>query len=341
MTNEESFTPRYELMTPEEVALVCEGLVNPLMDKLEPIRTQIAASMSWEERAEEIIANTQGWTQEFIARNHSLEDARLFRCVLMAEIACLQRLYSGSYYEPKPTEDSYRENMSRVASGFKALARAVQHRREEHSAQLKYTEVRLSAQRALDERRGPDLLEDFPKLIEFVKEGCSSHVHEYTERDVLLKVDEFFDAIHMIAHDGATAAEIPNPPARIRTALARQRRRSKLLERERKAELPEDQSLDEILQDDADLEADTMVNVDLERAIVGLGLTADQEQIVRTQAEGLRLQESGAAEFLGWDAKRLESVRRSLCPDRPTGKRLREHLAIYRQTDKKNLDRLS
>jgi len=250
---------------------------------------------------------------------------------------CLQRLYWGSHYEPKPTEDSYRENIGRVASGFKALARAVQHRREEHSPQLKYDEVRVSAQRAIGERRGPHLLEDVPELVEFVKKGCSSHVHEYTERDVLLKVDEFFDAIHMIAHDSATAAEIQNPPARVRIALAREKLRQKRLELRRTAEQPSE----EILVDTRNAEGDAIVSVDLENALAGLGLTPDQQELIRAQMNGLGLQESGAAEILGWNPKRLESVRRSLGADRATGKRIREHLAVYRQTDKKNFDRLS
>jgi hypothetical protein len=317
--------PKYELMTPEEIAAACEHLLMPIMHWIRTLCEKIASSLSWEERAEQIITETNEWTQVCRERARSLEDARLQRFVITMHIAGLRELYHGGYYELRPAEDSYREHLGRVARAFKALLQAVGERSEDDSPQSKYAEARLSARRVLGEQKGPDLLEGFDTLTDFVKERSNTQVYEYTASEVHLNVDDFFEAIHMIARDKAEAAEIPNPPARVRTAITRKRRRQKWLERKRTVELPEA----ETLKDEPDLEKDAIVKTDFERAIGGLGLSFEQGRLLEAEMNGLKLQESGAAEYLGWDRKRFEKVRRSLQADRAAGKRLRARLADY------------
>lgn len=334
--NDENNRPGYELMTAEEVTAACQRLLAPMMPHLRPLCKKISLSLPWEERAQQIIAETDEYTLLCRERACSLEDARFRRFVITMHIAGLRELYDGSYYEPKPSEDSYREHLGRVASSFKALLNTVRERSEANSPQSKYAEAQLSARRLLG---GPDFLEDFPKLTGFVNERSSSQLYDYTQQEVLLDVDDYFDAMHMIARDGANAAEIPNPPARVLTALNRKKLRQEILDRERMAELPK------MLKNPTDLEATATVNIDFENAITGLGLSADQQRLLLAQMNGLKPQESGAGEYLGWDRKKLDSVRRSLAPDRAAGKRLRAKLADYAPpetfADKKNLDHLS
>jgi hypothetical protein len=78
-----------------------------------------------------------------------------------------------------------------------------------------------------------------------------------------------------------------------------------------------------------DVESTVIAEIDWERAKRDLALPPDESQAVEARRDGLSLQAAAAPAELGWDKSRLRAVRRSLEPDRPWGRRLRNRLRAY------------
>jgi len=131
----------------------------------------------------------------------------------------------------------------------------------------------------------------------------------------------------MLAHDGADPASVSNPPARIRTALSRQKRRQLSLDRERW--MPATAEQVNSLACSQNLESRIVVEVDWDRAKRDLRLPPDQVRAVEARIDGCNLQASGGPGDLDWDSARVEKVRRSLEPDRRWGRSLRQRLSAY------------
>ena len=224
--------------------------------------------------------------------------------------------------------------MGRHQSELQLLSAAQQAFKEAYywrgsaAPQAKYAEAKLAARRALMENQH-EMFDGFPRLVEILRKLCSRQVAAYTAEEVKLENDQFLDAIHMLARDQANPADVTNPPARIRAALARQQRRERERDQERWMPPTEDQISS--LEDLENVESTAIAKVDWERGSQALEIPEDQKVAVEARIEGLDLQGSDAAESLGWDADRLERTRRSLEPDRRWGRDLRKQFAAYDQ----------
>jgi hypothetical protein len=219
----------------------------------------------------------------------------------------------------------HRQELRRLHAAIQGFRKAF-YGRKCTTPQAKYAEARLSSRRALMEKHNP-LLDGFPKLVVVLRTVCSKEAWAYLEEEVLLKVAKFLDALHIMAHDRAEAGTLPNPPARLRRALARRQKRQKLVDRIRW--LPPTPEQSSTLQDPEHVESSAITRVDWEHGRRDLRLPPDQTQAVEARFDGLNLQSSEAADYLGWDLSRLEAVRRSLEADRPWGRKLRERFAAY------------
>jgi hypothetical protein len=195
------------------------------------------------------------------------------------------------------------------------------------SPQARFAEVRLSCRRALMEKHNPTL-DRFPRLAQTLRKVCCAEVHSYMEQDIHLEADRFLDMLRVVAHDQADAATVANPPARIRSALTRQHRRQELQYRRRRIPMPPEQIVS--LDGRAQLESGVIAKVDWEHARRDLA-PEDQARAVEARIQGVDLQSSEAAGYLGLDPSRTEAVRRSLQPDRRWGKKLRRRFSAYRK----------
>lgn len=212
--------------------------------------------------------------------------------------------------------------MRQLQAAIQGFAKAL-HGRDQTSAQARYAEARLSSRRALMVGHNP-VLDGCKELVETLRKVCSGEVAAYMTEDIRLDHEQFLDLLHMLAYDRADPATVPNPPARILAALSREQRRKERLNRERwmpPTQAQADGQIDEV-------ETGTLADVDWDRAKRELGLPPDQTRAVEARMEGSSLQASDGAD-LGWDASRVERIRRSLEPDRRWGRKLRRRLSAY------------
>jgi hypothetical protein len=176
------------------------------------------------------------------------------------------------------------------------------------------------------------VLRDFAGLGKIVRQSCSAQAATYLKQDLELAAEDFFEMIRMLARDGADPASVANPPARILTALRRERKRQEGVWRSRWSQYDEDT----VEQDGAltpnGFESAAVVRVDWENGRRNLKLPDDQARAIVACYQGLNLQSREAAEWLAWDAARVATVRRSLGADRHWGRRVREYFAPYRGT---------
>ena len=119
-----------------------------------------------------------------------------------------------------------------------------------------------------------------------------------------------------------------NPERFLPIAMARELRRTEkriaVKERKRAAPRPEEC---EALYDAADVESMVIAETDWDR---GRRLVqGEQRKVLEARLEGVNLQGTEAPDYLGWDPEYLDSVRRSLEPDRPDGRRLRRYFQAY------------
>jgi hypothetical protein len=218
----------------------------------------------------------------------------------------------------------FTEYLKRLHAAAAALGRACQERGSDQSPQAKFGEAKASSWRALGENHNP-VLDRFPELVEVSRRACSHDLATYMTDEVRLPADQFLDMAHVLAHDGAKAAAVANPPARIRLALARNERRRKRLYRQRWKQPTPEQT--DGLRDPHNVELSANAMLDWER--VRQGLPPDQTRAVEARIDGVNLQALDAADHLGWDAARLNAIRRSLEPDRRWGQILRKRLSSY------------
>jgi hypothetical protein len=204
----------------------------------------------------------------------------------------------------------------------------MQERERDSSPQTKYGEAKLQARQALRENHNPEL-DDFPKLRKLVTEAHSERVAGYLNTDVGLPDLQFLDGVEVLAHDRAIPAEVRNPPARLHSALSRRERRQQQNDRQRWMPATDEQLSE--LSDSQKVESEVISDRDITRGLKQIGLPPDQTRAVFAKRQGLDLQSTEAPKILGWRPERLESVRRSLEPDRKWGKALREHFAAYRR----------
>lgn len=369
MLTESMDGPTDTQMTLHETLEACGRLIPPALRHSTQLCARIAASLSWMERSEQVLADIEELRDACVKRSRSEGDTMVYLPVIVIHILGLQELYCGAYYERKPDEDSYLTQMGSVIHAWKGLLEAHSKRIEDDSPQAKYAEAKLSAQRSIGQNYLPGLLDDFPELHAFTREQGAQGVKEYLEREVhlrsedteyeadLRKVGGFLDAIQMIAGDGKDPAKVANPPARVLHALEGDKTRQDALHKLRWGQteprrtadpesgsdietfsvridaLSSSQKLDAQhwmhLGDSKMTEAGANIGLDLRRAMSEAELSGDQIRLLEAQLDGLKVQESGAPEILGWTPKKLASVRRSLEPGRPAGKRLREKLATY------------
>jgi hypothetical protein len=207
--------------------------------------------------------------------------------------------------------------------------------RNPNSPQAKYAEARLSSRRALMEKHDR-LLDGFPTLVAVLRRVCSHEAWAYLVEDVRLTVEEFLDALHILAHDRTAAAMVANPPARVRWALARRQRRQQSMYRQRW--MPTEPEQSDALQDPENVESSVIARVDWEHGRRDLHLPPDQTQAVEARMAGLKLQSAEAAHDLCWDPSRLEAVRRSLEPNRRWGQKLRRRFSAYNPEASENED---
>jgi hypothetical protein len=217
--------------------------------------------------------------------------------------------------------------MRRLVASMRALSEACQRRGADQSPQGKYTEARLNSRGALRKGHNP-ALDGFPQLVEIAREHSSREVAEYVQAEVGLPIDNYLDAIQMIARDRCNPIEVANPAARVRTALKRQCDRHQREDRERWLPLPEDQAKE--WKHSASHEAESNSNIDFERGKNAVHLTDDQTRALEARMDGLNLQSSEAKHELEWEPARVEAVRRSLEPGRRSGRMLRQHFAAYK-----------
>jgi hypothetical protein len=287
----------------------------------------------------------------------------------------LQELQEGDYYGYKLGPNAYGKQMHRVWSALDELARLLREREADESPQAKGGEAQLSA-RYLFGPNQPDsfseVLATFPNLTRLVKGASSERVANYTSDDVGYKTPDtlkeplepgtvleerpgLLEVGHMLAHDGTNLFEHPNPPARIKTALAREAERERMMHANRFGQSP-DQPDGEDANDFFDVQqitwsggrlhqdkdtvrnaprtqnADTIADMDLEQALKRVGLSLDQIRVVKAIGAGLEPRSSHAHRVLSMDRRHYERIRRSLESDQPAGMALAglpEQLAIY------------
>ena len=225
--------------------------------------------------------------------------------------------------------EHHRKELGALLAATEAFQKAY-YGRAKTSPQAKYTEARLAGRRALMENQHP-MFDGFPGV------GGNSggkyavvEIAAYLTQEVKLPNDQFLDVVYALARDQANPADVANPPARIRTALAGQRRRGRAKDRERWMPPAEEQISS--LEDLENVESMAIAKVDWERGSQALELPEDQKLAVEARIEGLDVQGSDAAESLGLDADRLERTRRSLEPDRQWGRKLRKRFTAYNQS---------
>jgi hypothetical protein len=76
-------------------------------------------------------------------------------------------------------------------------------------------------------------------------------------------------------------------------------------------------------------ESSVIASVDWERGREKLELTTDQQRAVEARRDGISLRGADAPKYFGWTPKHLDSIRRSLEPNRHPGDRLRAFFEGY------------
>jgi hypothetical protein len=249
----------------------------------------------------------------------------------------LRELYDGNYYGYQIGPNRYRRQMHRIASAIEELQRVFREREADESPQSKYAEAKLSARHILGIDQNAELgnfprLHDVADLNGVAKGESSTRIGKYMSEDVGLKPPEheadtrpeFLDMVLMLARDQAKPSEVPNPPARVITALVRKADRRRMAEDARWMELTPQSAL--VKHPSGEINT----RIDIERGLSELGLSSDQIQVLRAKFDGLSLQSPETAEILGWTPDRLERTRRLLCPDQKPGKALRRYFAAYK-----------
>jgi hypothetical protein len=232
-------------------------------------------------------------------------------------------------------EDLHKAQLRRLLAAMQAFEQAFRQRGQ-NSSQASYAEARLSCRRALQHPESPSpFLTEFPVLQQMVQEACWQDGLAYLHQEIHPRKEHHlddptaepeFDLMSVIAEDLKDPEQIPNPPARVRTILSRARRRQDRLDCKRGQELPPEDALAAL--DSEDLESSIIVGIDLERA--QQNVPGDSARVIEARFDGLDLQSPTTPEYLGMEPRRLQSIRRSLEPDRTYGKKLRRYLAAYR-----------
>lgn len=288
---------------------------NAIEDGLTRIR-ELIATRPWPQSAEEITSQIAALTAACTARELPTSEIKLLWFALTVAIQVLVELRGRPYTD----------QMKQLHAAMVAFAQACHERGSDLSPQAKYSEARVSSRRALSENHNP-VLDGFPELVAIAREICSQELAAYMAEDVRLSHDQFLDMLHVIAHDRADPATVANPSARIRAALSREHRRSQMLYRKRWMPLSPAQTTG--LEDPHAVESAAIAKIDWERGKRDLELPPDQRRAVEARFDGLNLQASGVPDELACDPTHLESVRRSLEPDRRWGQRLRKRFAAY------------
>jgi hypothetical protein len=311
LTTQVANSVKWRLFTPARRLIIQEAEQR----RFDSICNHVAAR-NWVEVADEIIKSIDRLTVACAARQLPTVEVKHIWMALWPAILALA--------VARPGHGS--EHMRTLLASMRAFNEAYRRRDADQRAQAKYAEAGLNARRALSRNHNP-ALDGFPELVEASREVCSRETAQYLLGDVCLSYDDYLDALSMIARDRANPEDVPNPPARVRAALARARRAKSRVDRTHWMPLTEDQASH--LQASVDLESSVCTDIDWERGKRDLGLPEDQTLAVEARLEGISLQSSEELDSLGWSAQRQEAVRRSLEPDRQWGTKLRRRFLAY------------
>jgi hypothetical protein len=287
-------------------------------DALRDLRVEIAGR-PWKECAELLTADILAVAKACADRQLPIIEIKQFCVAFSIATATLLELMD----RPQKGE------LLHLMAAMQALSQALRQRGAEESVQGEYAEARVSSCRSLCQNHDP-ALDGFPKLVELSRKVCSEETAGYLSDTVRLGYDQFLDMLQMLASDQADWTMVANPPARIRAALTHQRARQEMLDRQRwESATPQEMDRLDRRKAPRDVESEVIAEVDWEHTKRDLSLPPDESVAIEARMDGLNLQSADAADELGWDARRLSAVRRSLAGDRRWGQRLRKRLTAY------------
>jgi hypothetical protein len=285
-------------------------------ESVEQMRPLVLAAGA-DEYAAQLISILEALTAACAAREYPSNVVDVFWRAYSIPFAVLQELAREGH---GPEMD----RLQVIIAGFVDVCR---RRRDARTPQEKYWEGQVDA-RWLSGELQKSILSQYPLLVEISRKESSHELAEYVLNEVRLHVDDYLDAIEMMACDGRNPLEVPNPPARVRTALRREQSRTKARERARYAPLTDEQTDD--FEDPEALEDRLIFERDLEKAKRTLDLDQDAIRALEAKMDGLNLQGAEASAELNLDPSRLKAARRSLAADRSLARKLRRYLDAYK-----------
>lgn len=160
-----------------------------------------------------------------------------------------------------------------------------------------------------------------------VRAECSDFIATYLTGHVRLGPGYFPDLVSRLLWEKGKSRR--HPERFLRVAILREERRQarRAAKRERERQGPQPDALS----DPEHVESSVMARIDWERGRTACNLSVDQQLAIEARFEGINLQGSEAPDYLGWNPLRVDSVRRSLEPDRPAGMRSRQYFQAYRK----------
>jgi hypothetical protein len=281
------------------------------------------AAYGWAEAAEAVIADVDTLTKACATGEWPTIEIKLLWLGMWMSIKALLQLWDRCEVAP----------LRRLQASIEAFNAACQTRGGDQSPQGKYREALVNSRHAWGKNQN-SALQGLLELVETAKKIASHEVADYVIGEVGLQAEQYLDAVRMMACDGCNPAEVVNPPARVRTAL--EHRRVRVEQTERKRWRPFDEEEGRLgLEEPEELESRVISEIDWDRGKAASGLSEDEIRAVEARMSGLKLQASGAGEDLGLEEGRLRSIRRSLEPDRSSGRKLRQYFAAYLQSSRR------
>jgi hypothetical protein len=311
LVNNRSGAPMGRLFYPSK-ALAHRVVRAESVEQMRPLALEAGAG----EYAAQLIPILEALTEACTAREYPSNVVDVFWRAYSIPLAVLQELREGHGPE-----------LDRLQVTIAGFVDARRRRRDARTPQEKYWEAQVDA-RWLSGELQKSILSQYPPLAEISKKESSHEVADYVLKEVRLHVDDYMDAMQMMARDGRHPLEVANPPARLRTALWREQSRTKARERARYAPLTDEQTDD--FEDPDALEDRLISEHDWETAKRNLNLAQDAIRALEAKMDGLNPQSAEASAELNLGKSRLKAARRSLAADRPLGGKLRRHFAAYK-----------